>query len=537
MRQNDARLFLTICQADRPGAKINTYETGLEEGKVDRRIVIPLHSLLETRDNPTVLVDRDYKIVAANKAYCDSYGIPQDQIVGKACHEVSHRSQVPCHQNGEQCPHQEVFATAGPCEVLHTHYDFQNRPDHVRILAHPLHDADGQMYLMESIHRLAPRLDINCGEMRMAGKSPAFLQFFEELSTAAKTRAAVWLYGESGVGKELAARFLHEHSARASKPYVELNCASIPESLCESELFGYEKGAFTGGQRAKRGLFELADSGTLFLDEIGDLPLSMQGKLLRVLDSGEYRRLGSETSHKCDVRVVAATNRDLAQMVREGTFRQDLYYRIAGFKVVIPSLRERRDDIPAIAQLVLSHITKETGIAYRLGQSALEKLVAHDYPGNIRELRSVLVKASARCKHGVIHPDEISFEHLPGCNCTQAELPDAQAYPQLAASALTSEVQTPSTRYGRRSTDQPGAFVQAVVTQQVRRSTDKQSMADQTMEVDLDHSLARIEEVSIQKLLEQFGNRRIVADKLGISERTLYRKLKKYGLDALSGPN
>ncbi len=489
---------------------------------MDRRIVIPLYSLLETRDNPTVLVDRDYKIVAANKAYCDSYGVPQDQIVGKSCHEVSHRSRVPCHQNGEQCPHQEVFATAGPCEVLHTHYDFQNRPDHVRIRAHPLHDAGGQMYLMESIHRLAPRLDINCEEMRMAGKSPAFLRFFEELSMAAKTRAAIWLYGESGVGKELGARFLHEHSARASKPYVELNCAAIPESLCESELFGYEKGAFTGGQRAKRGLFELADKGTLFMDEIGDLPLSMQGKLLRVLDSGEYRRLGSETTHKCDVRVVAATNRDLAQMVREGTFRQDLFYRIAGFKVVIPSLRERRGDIPAIAQLVLSHITKETGVVYRLTQGALEKLVAHDYPGNIRELRSVLIKASTRCKHGVIHPCEISFEHLPGCNCTQGELAAVQANSQQEVPSIT--------RYGRRSTDRPGAPAQTVTAKQSRRNTDRLPRAVRETEGGLDHNLARIEEASIQELLEQFGNRRIVADKLGISERTLYRKLKKYGL-------
>ena len=489
------------------------------------RIVIPLHSLLETRDNPTVLVDHDYSIVAANKAYCDSYGIPQDQIIGKKCHEVSHRSDQPCHLNGEQCPHQEVFATGGACEVLHTHYDFENRPDHVRIRAHPIHDSKGQMYLMESIHRLAPRLDINCEEMRMAGKSPAFLRFFEEMATAAKTRAAIWLYGESGVGKELAARFLHEHSARASKSYVELNCAAIPESLCESELFGYEKGAFTGGLRAKRGLFELADGGTLFLDEIGDLPLSMQGKLLRVLDSGEFRRLGSETIQKCDVRVVAATNRDLAQMVRDGDFRQDLFYRIAGFKVAIPALRERQADIPSIAQLLLNHLTKETGIVYKLTQDALEKLVAYEYPGNIRELRSVLIKASARCKHGVIQADEISFEHLPGCTCTQAEPPPPRESRQPAAGLA--EAESTAASYGRRRSDQPGALLQEVPLRQRRRSSDKP--AEPQAEPDL--SLARNEELSIQRLLEQFSNRRVVAEKLGISERTLYRKLRKYGLD------
>jgi transcriptional regulator with PAS, ATPase and Fis domain len=469
-------------------------------------------------------MDNHYSIVAANKAYCDSYGVPQDQIVGKKCYEVSHRSNQPCHQNGEQCPHQEVFATGGAFEVLHTHYDFQNRPDYVRIRAHPIHDSKGQMYLMESIHRLAPRLDINCEEMRMAGKSPTFLRFFEEMATAAKTRAAIWLYGESGVGKELAARFLHEHSARASKPYVALNCAAIPESLCESELFGYEKGAFTGGLRAKRGLFELADGGTLFLDEIGDLPLGMQGKLLRVLDSGEFRRLGSETIQKCDVRVVAATNRDLAQMVSEGSFRQDLFYRVAGFKLTIPPLRERKMDVPVIAQLLLNYLTKETGIVYKLTRDALEKLVAYDYPGNIRELRSVLIKASARCKHGVIQADEISFEHLPGCTCTQVEPPpeSLQPAPGLAAAEST------AARDGRRRSDLPGAQLQEATLLHRRRSTDRP--AEPAAEPDL--SLARNEELSIQRLLEQFGNRRVVAEKLGISERTLYRKLRKYGLDA-----
>lgn len=485
---------------------------------MDRHIVVPLYSLLETRDNPTVLVDKHYRIVAANKAYCSSYGIPPDEIIGKCCHQVSHRSDQPCHLNGEQCPHQEVFATASPCEVLHTHIDFQGRPDHVRILAHPIHDADGQMYLMESIHRLAPKLNINCEEMRMAGKSPAFLRFFENLSTAARTTAAVWLFGESGVGKELAARFVHEHSNRAGKAYVELNCASIPDSLCESELFGYEKGAFTGGQRAKRGLFELADGGTLFLDEIGDLPLAMQGKLLRVLDSGEFRRLGAENTHKCDVRVVAATNRDLAQMVKEGTFRQDLYYRIAGYKVAIPPLRERRDDIPAIAQLVLGHLTQETGVVYRLTREALGKLLDYEYPGNIRELRSVLVKASARCRHGVIHPDDIDFEHMPGCTCTQ-EFPEP----------VTPEGEP--VRYGRRSTDRAGGSPAPSPALGLARRADD-SPAGATDESDL--RLDRHEEQSIRLLIQQYGKRRIVADKLGISERTLYRKLKKYGLDKLT---
>lgn len=494
---------------------------------MDRPIVVPLFSLLETRENPTVMVDKNYRIVAANKAYCASYGIPQDEIVGKTCHEVSHRSDRPCHMNGEQCPHQEVFASGSPGEALHTHIDFQGRPDYVRILAFPIHDSDSQMYMMESIHRLAPRLELSEGEMRMAGKSPAFLRFYEELSIAAQTSASIWLYGESGVGKEMAARFLHDQSPRTKKPYVELNCASIPESLCESELFGHEKGAFTGSARAKRGLFELADGGTLFLDEIGDMPLSMQSKLLRVLDSGEYRRLGAEAIQKCDVRVVAATNRDLAQMVRDGSFRQDLFYRIAGFKVVIPTLRERQEDIPTISALLLRHLTKETGVVYQLTQNALEKLMAHDYPGNIRELRSVLIKASARCKHGVIEADVISFEHLPGCDCTQAELPPVRDEMRQQTAPALSDTESTPVLFGRRRSDRAESTTQEPPQQQFRRGTNRSAAP----EAEPDLRLARNEELSIQKLLEQFGNRRVVADKLGISERTLYRKLKKYGLE------
>jgi transcriptional regulator with PAS, ATPase and Fis domain len=487
---------------------------------MDSPIVVTLFSLLETRENPTVMVDKNYRIVAANMAYCASYGVPQDEVVGKTCHEVSHRSPRPCHMNGEQCPHQGVFQTKAPGEALHTHIDFQGRPDHVRILAHPIHDADGQMYMMESIHRLAPRLELSEEEVRMAGKSAAFLRFYEELSIAAKTSASVWLFGESGVGKELAARFVHEHSLRAKNPYVELNCASLPESLCESELFGHDKGAFTGGVRSKRGLFELADNGTLFLDEIGDLPLSIQGKLLRVLDSGEFRRLGSESSHRCNVRIVAATNRDLAQMVRDGSFRQDLYYRIASYKVGVPPLRNRREDIPAIAQLVLNHLTRETNQTYELTRDALTVLAAHDYPGNIRELRNVLIKAAAKCRDGVINAGDVNFDHVVGCDC-----PAEKPQPRVATASAG------GLNYGRRSTDRTGGVPDPEIVARtfVRRNSDLRAAPAVVVS---DDTLTNVEKQMISNLLSQFGNRRIVADKLGISERTLYRKIKRYGLDS-----
>jgi DNA-binding NtrC family response regulator len=208
-------------------------------------------------------------------------------------------------------------------------------------------------------------------------------------------------------------------------------------------------------------------------------------------------------------------------MVKEGSFRQDLYYRIAGYKVAIPPLRDRRDDIPAIAQLILSHLTKETGVVYRLTQDALAKLLEYAYPGNIRELRSVLVKASARCKHGVINPDDIDFEHVPGCVCTQE-------FPSTENPSVESSVER---RYGRRSTDRPdGSAGSGSVSVLARRAGD----AGQSDQDDTDLRLDRHEEQSIRNLIRQYGTRRIVAEKLGISERTLYRKLKKYGLDTLT---
>ncbi|HQT00795.1 MAG: hypothetical protein B7Y26_07905 [Hydrogenophilales bacterium 16-64-46] len=458
-------------------------------------IVVKLQSMLDTRDNPSVVVDHEYRIVAANAAYCASYGVPEDAIVGKTCHEVSHRSSRPCHMNGEACPHQTVFSQHQPSEVLHTHVDFQGRPDYVRIHAYPLSDGRGQTYLLESIHRLAPKLEIGCGEMRMVGNSPAFLQFFEKLVTVARVDVPVWIYGESGVGKELAARFLHEHSSRAGKAYIELNCASIPESLCESELFGHEPGASTGGHRSKSGLFELADGGTLFLDEIGDLPLAVQGKLLRVLDSGEYWPLGAEKAIRCNVRVLAATNRDLRQMVSEGSFRQDLYYRIAGAKVSIPPLRERKDDIAALSALILRRLESESGQQYNLGQTALDTLMAYDFPGNIRELRSVLIKAAVRCERGVIEAGDIDFQHQPGCACAPVTEETAGKPAQRAGAA------------GHTAQDEG--------------------------ETGTLYPLQQYEETSIRRLIRQFGNRRVVAQKLGISERTLYRKLKKYGIETL----
>ncbi|MFX1767261.1 sigma 54-interacting transcriptional regulator [Paraburkholderia sp. A1RI-2L] len=229
---------------------------------------------------------------------------------------------------------------------------------------------------------------------RLVGRSEAFRAAYALLETAAPTKVAVLLTGETGVGKERFARALHGLSPRAAKPFVAINCAAIPHALIESELFGAEKGAFTGSQAARAGRFERADGGTLFLDEIGELPLDVQAKLLRVLQEGEVERLGATQSRKVDVRVVAATNRDLEQAVRDGSFRADLYYRINVYPVLIPPLRERQDDIALLADAMLARFASLHGKpAPTLTDYAYHALCGYRWPGNVRELENLIERA------------------------------------------------------------------------------------------------------------------------------------------------
>lgn len=225
----------------------------------------------------------------------------------------------------------------------------------------------------------------------LVGRAPAFLKAFRLLERAAGTDITVLLLGETGVGKEVFAHWLHDHSPRAGKPFVAVNCGAIPHELIESELFGAEAGAYTGAQQARAGRFARADGGTLFLDEIGDLPYAAQVKLLRVLQTGEVERLGSERAQKVNVRLVAATNVDLAQAVAEGRFRADLFYRLNPYPIDIPPLRERAGDIPLFVEALLTRITARHGRPVRgVSDRAMAALIAYPWPGNIRELENVL---------------------------------------------------------------------------------------------------------------------------------------------------
>ena len=242
----------------------------------------------------------------------------------------------------------------------------------------------------------------------MVGSSPALNRVIEAVRRAAPTRARVLITGESGVGKELVARAIHESSRRAAGPFSKLNCAAIPENLVESELFGHERGAFTGADRRRLGRFERADGGTLFLDEIGEMPMALQARLLRVLQEGEIERVGGSQTIAVDVRVIAATNRDLLEEVAAGRFREDLYYRLAVLPIAVPALRARMGDVPALATFLLARSVEENGLEDKeWSDGALRALQQHDWPGNVRELGNVVDRLAILSRGSTIRGDDV----------------------------------------------------------------------------------------------------------------------------------
>ena len=302
--------------------------------------------------------------------------------------------------------------------------------------------------------------------------SPSMQQVLEKVQRIAQTTATVLIAGESGSGKELVARAIHHHSLRCTKPWVDVSCAALPEHLVESELFGYEKGAFSGADGSKPGLFELAHQGTLFLDEIGELEPRMQVKLLRVLDGTPYYRLGGVRKVSVDVRIIAATNQNLEEMVREGRFRGDLYHRLSQISVRVPPLRERPEDVVPIAEYFLRQHNPE----YFFSSDAVRMLRMHTWPGNVRELRNVITKAAVLALDAKISSSDLELESNmePVANDRPAPI----VFPDGA-------------------------------------------------------NLDGVEKRMIMKVLaETNGHQQRAADLLGISRRTLSRKLKTYGMEA-----
>jgi len=312
------------------------------------------------------------------------------------------------------------------------------------------------------------------GRMReIVGRSPAMLEVYKLVARVAVSMSTVLVVGESGTGKELVARAIHSHSSRAAGPFVAVNCTALAESLLESELFGHAKGAFTGAEKSKRGLFEEAQGGTLFLDEIGDIQPKMQAHLLRVLQEGELRRVGGSEPIRVDVRVVAATNRDLEEEVQRGRFREDLYFRINVVTIRLPPLRERPEDIPLLVDHFLSKYAQREGRAEAgIADEAMELFRSYGWPGNVRELENVVERALALSKSGIILPSDLPPEVRGG---------DSRQAP-LSGHSLVS--------------DRP--------------------------------TLAELEQRYVNLILQQEGgNKKRAAEILGIDRRTLYRTLER----------
>ena len=311
-----------------------------------------LVSFLEHEPNPMIVLDPDYNILAANTAYQRQFGSADKPFIGHKCYQISHHYDVPCDQAGENCPMKKAQEKRGPDRVLHIHHTPRG-PEHVDVELRPILDEHGVITAYVERLTLVRSASARPSNEGLVGCSPAFNLALSELQRVAPSMLPVLLLGESGTGKELFARAVHETSERASGPFVVVDCSGLTETLFESELFGHEKGAFTGAITRKPGLVETAQGGTLFLDEIGDVPLAMQVKLLRLIESGTYRRVGSVETFHANFRLIAATHKPLEKMMEKGEFRQDLYYRISAFPIHLPPLRNRVEDIALLVNSFL----------------------------------------------------------------------------------------------------------------------------------------------------------------------------------------
>jgi transcriptional regulator with PAS, ATPase and Fis domain len=443
-----------------------------------------LISYLEHEAQPMIVLDPDYNILAANTAYQRQFGATDKPYLGHKCYRISHHYDVPCDQAGEHCPMQKARELRGPDRVLHVHHTPRG-PEHVDVELRPILGDARQIVAYVERLTTVKNASARASADGLVGRSAAFNAALAAVQRVGPSMLPVLLLGESGTGKELFARAVHEASPRAAGPFVVVDCSGLTETLFESELFGYEKGAFTGANARKKGLVETASGGTLFLDEMGDVPLPMQVKLLRLIESRTFRRVGGVESLQADFRLVAATHKPLQQMVADGRFRQDLYYRISAFPIQLPALRQRADDIPMLVDTFLQR-GGLPGPRLTVEAAALLRLQAHPWPGNIRELRNVLDRARLFADDGVVR-----VEHLPEGLGLPMPLPEAVAMPAVALSSAGPAAGPPAAAASGR----------------------------QLSDADLRRCLATFQ-----------GTRLALARELGWSERTLYRRLKALDL-------
>lgn len=377
-----------------------------------------LYKAIENSFEGIVLTDPNGKVMYANKAVEKISGVPIEDFMGKTIKEMEEDGIVvrqsvkvlkkdPLTISQQVCTGKEVFITSKP-----------------------VYDDDGNVICfianyreLSSLNELykehEKQVQVDYNELQQLreqilqtgdwiGNSYKTKMLKEKVAKVAKTEAIILIVGESGVGKEVIAKTIHKLSNRKNEPFIQINCGAIPESLMEAELFGYEKGAFTGASVSKPGLFEIANRGTVLLDEIGEMPLHLQVKLLRVIQTKEIMRVGGTKPKKLDVRFIAATNRDLKQMVKEGTFRKDLYYRLNVIPIKAPPLRERKEDIPALAQYFLNEFNKKYHLHKSFSSETIQMLMAYSWPGNVRQLRNTIEQLVL-----LTESDVIEWKNLP----------------------------------------------------------------------------------------------------------------------------
>jgi transcriptional regulator with PAS, ATPase and Fis domain len=431
-----------------------------------------LQGMLESFSDPAAILSPDYLVLAGNSRYLSEFGDRLKSAKNVHCYEISHHYSAPCDQAGEDCPVRLARESGQAARMLHLHHTAQGE-EHVDVEIYPLFDDQRQIRYYLEVMRYSRLASLDPSAAPLLGRSTAFNKVLEMVERVAPSEASVMLLGESGTGKEVIATAIHKASMHAAGPFVPVECSGLTETLFESELFGHEKGAFTGAVSRKVGLVEVARGGTLFLDEIGDVPLTLQVKLLRLLETGTYRRVGGIDAQKAEFRLICATHRDLIHMVDSGDFRQDMYYRINIFPIKLPPLRKRLDDLPLLIENLLHRFAPGRDI--KLSREAVNCLRSYSFPGNIRELRNLIERALLLADGNLILP-----EHLP---------PECRASGQAAPTPYPEEL------------------------------------------VSLEQAEARYLRWATTRFQ---GEKKKLADKLGVSERTLYRKLSEL---VLTSPN
>ncbi|MCU7939811.1 MAG: sigma-54 dependent transcriptional regulator [gamma proteobacterium symbiont of Bathyaustriella thionipta] len=463
--------------------------------------VLNLQDIVATYDDPAVLISDEFEIVSANSAYLDLYNLddyyndtglsdgsdnnllnPNNVRLSNNlhCYEISHLYSRSCDQEGESCPLQLAKSTKKNQRVLHVHHT-RYGDEHIDISLYPIKDINEKIYFLEVMKTIKHESPKSV-EKGMVGKAPSFNKLLELISRVAEYDISVLLQGESGSGKELVAHSIHQASFRKTMHCITVECSGLSESLFESELFGHEKGAFTGAVNKKKGLVEEAEGGTLFLDEIGDVPLSLQVKLLRLIETRTFRRVGGIEQLNADFRLVCATHKNLKAMVKKGEFREDLYYRISTFPIKLPALRERLEDIPLLVDTILERISGPRKM--HVSNEVLAFFSQYKFPGNIRELRNILELGRVMTDSNVIE-----ITHLP-----ENIFEDDQK--KVSVNSLSDK-------------------------EFIRNFKAEEQIIEQLM------TLEQHENEYLMWLNQYFkDDKKILAEKLGVSERTLYRKLK-----------